>query len=418
MLVSFTVLRHRQIRLLWLGQLLSAFGDRFFEIAVVWISVQIVGSEAGFVLAAGAAARLATGLLGGVFADRWDRQKSMVWVDTLRALAIVSLPISAAAGGITLGQLALVAAIAGALSSVFEPALQASLPKLTENSKDLQASNALLDVTSRLARIFAPGMAGLIITLLPIEQFFTLDAITFAVSAISLLIIGRGFRWQDKSDAGEEGGFGGIVRALRAAVVLAHQNRAVFWSILSYVPANIVWGGAIMVGLALLANGDLDAGVQGYSFLITAYGVGSVISNIVVGSRTVANRARLFFAGIVVFGLGILLLGLSRAYVMAALAMFVASLGTPMSDLMILIMIQEEFPSNQVGKVYSLRLTISSIGYSVGLLIAAPMFKLVPVATGMLWYGVIALLVGLVGMVRFRKPAAHGAAGPDVSRRS
>ena len=401
MLGPFSVLRQRHLRLLWIGQLLSSFGDRFFEIATVWLSVQIVGSEAGFVLAAGSIARLVMGLPGGVYADRWDRQKTMIVVDICRALCVLSLPIAAYVGEITLIQLAIVAAITGGLSSIFDPALQASLPNLAGSTQELQAGNALLDVTSRMARIFAPGMAGLMIAVLPIEQFFTLDALTFGISAVALWGIGRNFQWQPEPSANSSVGVRGFVDDIRGAAALVHKNKPVFWSLMSYVPANIVWSGVVMVGLALLADGALDVGVQGYSFLITAYGVGSVLSNIVIGSITVQNRARLLFAGVVVFGLGILALGLSNSYNMALAAMFLASLGTPMSDLMIVLMIQKEFPTEQVGKVYSLRLTISSLGYSFGLMLAAWLFNQIPVSNGIVFYGMLALVVGVMGFLRF-----------------
>ena len=251
-----TVLGKRHIRLLWLGQLLSAFGDRFFEIAVVWLSVQIVGSEAGFVLAAGAVTQLIVGLLGGVFADRWDRRRTMVAVELLRALTILSLPVALFYGEITLIHMAIVAAIEGGLGALFEPALQSSLPNLAGGSRELQATNALFDVTSRMARIFAPGLAGLIISLIPIEQFFTIDAVTFVVSAAALYAIGRNFRWRATEQMGQQkhpdrSFVAGIVQDIGGAFALVRQNRPVFWSLMSYVPANIVWAGGIMVGLAL-----------------------------------------------------------------------------------------------------------------------------------------------------------------------
>ena len=71
---TLRVLGHRHLFILWLAQVLSAVGDRLFELATVWLSVQLVGREAGFVLTAGALARLGVGLLGGVLADRYDRQ--------------------------------------------------------------------------------------------------------------------------------------------------------------------------------------------------------------------------------------------------------------------------------------------------------------------------------------------------------
>ena len=399
-----SILKKRHIRLLWLGQLLSAFGDRFFEIAVVWLSVQILGSEAGFVLAAGSVSRLIVGVLGGVYADRWHRQKTMIAVDILRTITILSLPVAALLGNITLVQLAVVAAIEGALSSIFDPALQASMPHLVEGAAELQASNGLLDVTHRMARIFAPGVAGVIIAFLPIEQFFTLDALTFAISAVAVWGIGRNFHWQPDLDPHATTGLKGIYAEIRGAMRLAYQNKPVFWAILSYIPANMVWASTIMIGLALQADNKFDVGVQGYSFLITAYGIGSVLSNIIVGSNTIRNRGRFFFAGVVVFGIGVLLLGLVSAYTLALGAMFFAALGTPMSDLMIVLMIQDEFPTNQVGKIYSLRLTISSVGFSMGLFFAAYLFQAVDVSTGTALMGLLLTLVGVAGLLRFWKP--------------
>ncbi len=407
MLKSFSILQHRHILLLWLGQLLSAFGDRFFEIAVIWLSVQIVGSEVGFVLAAGSVARLILGLLGGVYADRWDRQKMMIAVDISRAIAILSLPVATLLGEITLLHLTIVAILEGGLSSIFDPALQASLPHLVDNSQELQAGNALLDVTSRMARIFAPGLAGLLIAFIPLEQFFTLDAITFGISAVALVAIGRGFLWRPDAIQQKAIGVAGIWADIRGAMSLVHANKPVFWSLVSYIPANIVWAGVVMVGLALFADGELDVGVQGYSFLITAYGIGSVLSNLIVGSVRIHHRARFLFWGLSIFGLGLMLVGVSRSYTMAIVGMLVAATGTPMSDLMISLMIQTEFPANQVGKVYSLRLTISSVGYSLGLLIAAYLFQLISVPIGILLYGALAFVMGLVGVIRFQIPASN-----------
>lgn len=397
----FYILRQRHIRLLWLGQLLSAFGDRFFEIALVWLSVQLIGSEAGFVLAAGSIARLICGLIGGVYADRWDRQKTMIAVDILRTVAILSLPLAAFIGEITLVQLAIVAAIEAGLSGFFDPALQASLPTLTDSTQTLQASNALLDVTSRMARIFAPGLAGFLAAFVPLEQFFSIDAVTFAISAVALFAIGRNFDWQPAQSDSQEQGIRSIFQDIWSATQLVCQNRPVFWSLLSYVPANIAWSAIFMVGLALFADEVLNEGVQGFSFLITAYGVGSVLSNIIVGGMTIINRPRFLFAGAAIFGLGLLLLGQVSTFALALGCMFIASLGTPMSDLLIVLMIQEEFPMNQVGKVYSLRLTISSLGFSAGLLLAAPLFQWLSIPVGISLLGLLVVVVGVAGMVRF-----------------
>src|SRR6185312_13619776 len=78
-------LRLPQIALLWTSQVLSAMGDYFYTIAVMWIAVKTSGSSAGFVAAAEAVAMFVFGLLGGVYADRWNRRITMIMVDAVRA---------------------------------------------------------------------------------------------------------------------------------------------------------------------------------------------------------------------------------------------------------------------------------------------------------------------------------------------
>jgi MFS transporter, DHA3 family, macrolide efflux protein len=63
---------------------LASIGNNFFEIATLWIAVRAVGGGAGKVAAAGAGAALGFGLLGGVYADCWDRRRSMIAADVLR----------------------------------------------------------------------------------------------------------------------------------------------------------------------------------------------------------------------------------------------------------------------------------------------------------------------------------------------
>ena len=146
--------------------------------------------------------------------------------------------------------------------------------------------------------------------------------------------------------------------------------------------------------------------MQGYSFLITAYGIGSVISNVIVGSSEIRNRVRLLFIGVAIFGLGIAWVGFSPTYALALVGMVIAATGTPMSDLMMLVMLQEEFPPDQIGKVYALRVTISSVGYSAGLVLAGWLFQLIPVSLGMAVYGFLLLLIGIAGSWRFWEDAS------------
>src|SRR3954453_1702872 len=102
------MLRQRQLAILWMSQVLSAIGDQLYAIAVIWTAVQVAGAGAGVVAAAGTAAALACGMLGGVYADRWDRQRTMAGTDLLRAATVAILPVLAWRGVLQLWHLVVV----------------------------------------------------------------------------------------------------------------------------------------------------------------------------------------------------------------------------------------------------------------------------------------------------------------------
>src|SRR4051795_11326067 len=116
------MLRQRHLAVLWVSQVLSAIGDHLYAIAVMWIAVKVAGGSAGLVAAAGTGATLAFGLLGGVYADRWDRQKTMAAVDLLRAAAVLVLPVLAWRDTLRLWHLGAVAVVVGGLGALFDPA--------------------------------------------------------------------------------------------------------------------------------------------------------------------------------------------------------------------------------------------------------------------------------------------------------
>ena len=87
------VLRNRDFRLLFSGQVVSAIGDQIFPIAV---TVQVLDSggtagELGLVLAARFASLVLFALIGGVWADRLPRVKVLIGADLTRLLAVLGL---------------------------------------------------------------------------------------------------------------------------------------------------------------------------------------------------------------------------------------------------------------------------------------------------------------------------------------
>ena len=95
-----TVLRQRDLSLLWFGGVLSVIGDYFLFVALPFFVFEQTASAlaTGAIFIAETLPRLLFGSVAGVFVDRWDRKRTMVVSDLSRALILLPL-LAAAAGG-------------------------------------------------------------------------------------------------------------------------------------------------------------------------------------------------------------------------------------------------------------------------------------------------------------------------------
>jgi MFS family permease len=179
-----------QFRLLWIGQTASAAGDALIFVAVAFAVLQVGGSAAdlGIVFAAFTVSNLALVLAGGVWADRLPRQLVMVACDIVRAVAEVILALLLIGGAAQVWHIAVGAAVIGGAGAFFGPASLGLIPQTVSPAR-LQQANALIGLSRNGTRIFGPPLAGALIAVFSVGIVFLIDAVTFVVSAISLLLL-------------------------------------------------------------------------------------------------------------------------------------------------------------------------------------------------------------------------------------
>ena len=185
-------LRHRDFRLFWAARAISVAGDRVSVLALPTLAILILGAspaQVGVLNAAGTLAWPALGLFAGVWVDRLRRRRILVATDLARAALLGSIPLAFALGHLSLLQLLLVAGFVGTLTVFFDLASTAYVPTLVPRAEWADA-NAKLEVAQQAVATGAPGLAGLLITLLsaPFAIFF--DAISFLLSGTLIAVTG------------------------------------------------------------------------------------------------------------------------------------------------------------------------------------------------------------------------------------
>ncbi|MET7969229.1 MFS transporter [Micromonospora sp. NPDC005305] len=182
------LLRHRDFRLLWAGQTVSAVGSNVTAVALPLVAVAVLDATTFQVAVLTAAAWLPwllAGLPAGAWVDRVRRRPVMIAADLVSAALFASVPVAALLDLLTVGQLLVVALGAGLARVFFETADQVYLPTLLR-PEQVPEGNARLHATQTASYLVGPGLAGLIAQLAGAVTAVLLDAISFLVSALCL----------------------------------------------------------------------------------------------------------------------------------------------------------------------------------------------------------------------------------------
>lgn len=199
--------RNRDYLLLVSGQAVSMLGNYVSLIAVPVLVLALTGSptQAGLVGAFEALPYLLFGLVAGALVDRWNRKTVMLVCDGVRALAMLTVPAAYAFGSLEVGQLYAVAFVVGSAFVFFNIAELSSLTSIVSKSQLTRATsvNSMVETTGGLV---GPGLGGVLVsvgrtTLVGGVIAFLVDAITFAVSFVSLLFIRRPFQGERSTES-------------------------------------------------------------------------------------------------------------------------------------------------------------------------------------------------------------------------
>jgi MFS family permease len=390
-------LRHRPIQLLWLGQTLSAIGDQAFAMAVLWIAAQRGGADVGLVGATQYGVQLLSGMFVGVYADRWNRRYTMIAVDLLRAALVAFLPLYALFDTLPLWLLTLVGAALLGLSPLFDASLSASLPLLMPDQDLLQATNGLMNTTKRIARLLGPLLVAWLARVLSVESLFVIDLLTFVISAATVFAVGAGFAWRT-GPVGITSGWRGIFAEQALGLRELRARPVVWWAIWSTSIPSMLWGLLYIAGFPLIAVREFGNDIGAYGLLISAYGVGNLVANITVGSRSVRRRVTLIWLGHITFSLGFAGIGAAPLLALALARSMLAALGGPMGDLMTTNLIQQHMPRAHTGKAFAFLYSMWTGSMVIGLLIATALYSALPTRAVFIGAGLIAAAIGAAGL--------------------
>lgn len=375
---------------LWVGRLISLFGDAFTLVALPWFVLQITGSgtaTAGILLALQLPAILTSMIIGSLI-DRFQPRAIIAIDNILRAFIIGLIPILYWLGLLELWLLFLLTCLAGMLIPATEVGSRSLLPQLVED-KDLDAANMLWSLSLNLALIIGPAVAGLLVASFGGPSVLLIDAGTFAVMAIAAVTLPMLNRSQPPAQAPLSERLG--LRQLWQMKVVRYTTLLSLVFFFSYGPLE--------AALPLYSDTILQTDARGYGLLWSALAVGALIGTL--SSTMLSRRLRLGVALPLIallWGGSLLPMVFINELWLACGLLWLGGLMwgpyTPMETTLL----QRNVPKAQLGRVFGARSTLLTAGTPLGLAVGGILLAFVPPTSVIALSAIACILVGLGGL--------------------
>jgi DHA3 family macrolide efflux protein-like MFS transporter len=342
------VLSRRDYFRVWLSQGISYIGDRLTQVALFVYIIQIADGSAmavGLSMIAQSAPVVLFGLVAGVFVDRWDKKKTMVICDLLRAGIIATAPLTDNPLVICL-----IAFLMSAVTSVFSPALQAATPELLGDRREILVANSLMYSTKFLTDILGFSVAAVVVAM-GVKVAFVIDAASFLLSALLLVGVKRRLGVEKPEPVTLAGVWSDFVAGFRY-----HRQNVIVLSLLISFSLGVLAMGGLNAMLLLAVQQVLHAKMYWWSLFLAVQAVAMFATAAAIGRwGHKVPKPHLILLGFL--GVGFCAIGLAVTRVVPLAFVLYALMGAANSLFLVpsIAWTQELVPFEYRGRVFSLR---------------------------------------------------------------
>jgi MFS transporter, DHA3 family, macrolide efflux protein len=351
---GWELLATRNFGLLFSGQVISQIGDSMNKVALLWFVYEMTGSAFKMTVIGllQTIPPLVFGPLIGVYLDRMKKKPVMIWVDIIRTVLIMLIPILYAVEALTLEWLYVLVFAISIVSTVFGPALASAVPLLVPRAQ-LTAANALVQSTTNIGLLIGPAVSGVGIAMIGAHNVLYLDAATFMVSALCLMPI----RLHETLRAHARIADGAtILQDLLVGFRFVFvQHRTVLLLMLTAALYSL-GASAFVFLLPVFATQLLDASPVELGWLWSSLGIGMLAASAWlawINQGDIQNRLRLISAALAVGAVAVCTLGMLQAPSMAAVLLVVFGGSTAVFTPVVWAMLQELTPEPLLGRVFT-----------------------------------------------------------------
>ena len=319
---AWSALRHRNFRLFFWGQSISLLGTWMTRLATAWLVYRLTHSALLLGIVGFSSHILAFVLapFAGVWIERMDRRKLIVWTQIVAAIQSLAMAALTLTHRITIWEIVALSALQGVVNGFDLPARQSFLVHMVDGKADLGNAIAINSSMANAGRLVGPAIAGLVVAAFGEGWCFLIDGLSYLPVIASLLAM----RLHS-------------IPAARAKSSMVHQMREGWQFVRDFPPIRTIlllfslvslMGYPYSTLLPIFAGQVLHGGPHTLGWLSAASGVGALTSGISLTLRkSAAGLTRMIALAVAIFGVSLMLFGLSRWLWLSLLLMFFAGFG-------------------------------------------------------------------------------------------
>lgn len=360
----FAVFRKRDFSLLWLAQLVSTAGSSLTDLAAgIWVYRETGSALAvGLTLMATAVPSLIVGLLAGVYVDRHDRKKILIYTCLVQSVIVTMIAFVIGIESIAVvGLYALILVNAG-IKQFFDPAHDSLIPELASDD-ELASANSFLSIASFGSTAIGFAAAGLLASTVDLYWAFIIDAGTFVFSAGCIALMGR----YPMPIPDEEASVAVIVSNLRTGFGTLFGT--------PIIRALFVVGGLMFFSFGLWNVLLLPMSIKVLGATEFEYGLQEGLTSVgfVIGSFFMARFVRRLpepaWIAVAMFGMGVsgILYGLATSIPIAILLVMISGFFNSPSSVARQTLLQRNTPREMRGRVFSAFYVMRDVIFLIGM---------------------------------------------------
>ena len=266
---------HEGFSMLVTARLISNVGNGLSPIALAYGVLSLPGadgSDLSIVMGARYLPLIIFMLIGGVFADRFQRNRIVGGSDIIGSALVAVSAISLIAGFSSILLLAIMGALFGFLNALWWPAMSGVLPEILPKEK-LQEGNAIIGLMSNIGVVFGTLLGGVIVTLTSPGWALLIDGATFFIAGLIV--------WNLKLDAKSRIESPGILDDLRVGWREFISRSWLVTMVIAFAFINMAFDSMITI-LGPLNFSDPETGPRNWSYNLAGLTIGMMIGGIIV----------------------------------------------------------------------------------------------------------------------------------------